>query len=136
MNLEKVFPVFVILCMGSGILIGYFQEGDTLTKLANGAGIGAAVGISPMLALGIACGFMMLWRPDRPACICGKGKSSDYKHLSHLSQRKRDVYYYRCPNCSRQYRLADKRFDLRVSENDFQTFMVISKLGRWRRSIG
>ena len=135
MSLEKILPFFMILCLGGGSLIGYFRGGEPLTGMANGAAIGLAVGISPILALAIAYGFILLWCPDRPTCMCGKAKSSDYKHLSHLSKRKSDVYYYRCRQCSREYRLADRRFDMRLSEDDFQPYMVISKLGRWRRDV-
>lgn len=130
MNLDRTLPIFVILCVSIGALIGYLRGNSAVT----GAEIGLAVGFSPLLLLAIGCAFFTLWCPDRPTCMCGKYKSIDYKHLSHLSKRKRDVYYYKCCNCGREYRLQNKHFDLRLSENDFQSYMMISKWGRWRRS--
>ena len=130
MNLDRALPIFVILCTSIGALMGY-RLGDSAVT---GAAIGLAVGFSPLLLLGIGDGFFTLWCPDRPTCMCGKCKSNDYRYLGPPSKPSDDAYYYKCPSCGREYRLQNKRFDLRSSKNDFQPHMMISKWGRWRPS--
>ena len=131
MNLDKLFPAFFFICMGTGASIGYFGDGPTLTSTVNGAAIGLAVGLSPLVVLGIAVRLITLWCPERPICMCGSGNSSDYQYLNHHSVGTDFTFFYRCPKCRREYRQHDKRFDLRLSKNEFQPYMTISKWGRW-----
>ena len=130
MNLEKLFPVFFFLCLGIGALIGYLRGEATAT----GAAIGVAVGISPIFVLGAIYGLLILWQPEKPKCMCGNAKLSDYVYLNQLSKRRDDGYCYGCRKCGREYLLQTGRFDLRLSENEFQPYMEISKWGRWRRN--
>ncbi len=130
MNLERVLPAFFFLSVGIGALIGYLL-GEAAVR---GMAIGMVVGVSPILMLGGTYGFIMWWCPDTPKCMCGNGKSSDYKHLSHLSKHRDEVYCHKCRKCGREYLLQKRRFDLRVTENDIRPYMVISRWGRWRRN--
>lgn len=131
LNLEKILPIFVILCATGGALIGY-RWGNSAVM---GAGIGLAVGFSPLLLLAIGYGFIMLWLPERPTCMCGECNSKDYQYLGPFSRPDDGAYYYQCPRCGREYRLKNKRFDLRLSEDNFQPYMMIAKWGKWERSL-
>ncbi len=132
MNLDKIFPAFFFLCVGIGALIGH--AGGRALSTANGAAIGVAVGLSPLLVLALFVGVITLWCPERPTCMCGETKSSDYYFISHLSRISEHVYVYRCHTCRRMYRQHENRFELRLAEHEFQPYMVISKWGRWGRS--
>jgi hypothetical protein len=130
MNLDRALPIFVILCISIGALMGHLWGSSAVI----GAAIGLAVGFSPLLLLAIAYGFIVLWRPETPTCMCGKCESKGYEYLGPFSKPNDDTYYYKCPSCGREYRLQNKRFDLRLSKNDFQPYMMISKWGKWRPS--
>ena len=54
MNLDKIFPAFFFLCVGIGALIGH--AGGSALSTANGAAIGVAVGLSPLLVLALFVG--------------------------------------------------------------------------------
>jgi hypothetical protein len=126
MNLDRLLPLFVLVCVVLGGVIAHLQGEHFLL----GASIGMAIGLSPLLLLGIAYLFIQKWSPDRPPCVCGACASDDYDFMDSLSDIKEHVYFYRCPVCGREYRAHGGRFELNTPEG-VRPYMKVSRWGRW-----
>lgn len=130
MRFEDILMVFAVLSVAIGALVGHLLFGSIMT----GFSVGLVLGLFPLFLLGIVYRLMMRWCPDRPLCICGKCSYEDYEFLGPFERSPGDAYYYRCPKCEREYRHQGKRFELRLSDDDFEPYMVISRYGRWKKS--
>jgi hypothetical protein len=74
----------------------------------------------------------MAWRPDRPICRCGKGRSEEYEYIGPEQITAETVFEYRCPFCGRRYRQKEKRFWEFLDNGSDIPYMSISKWGRWQ----
>ena len=128
MNFCRAYPVFIILSVASGGAIAHSSD----ALMLNGLLIGLAVGMVPLVLLGIIYALMMAWRPDRPICRCGDCQSSEYEYLGPQEITEESEYEYQCPFCSRTYRQKDKRFWEVSSDGSEIPYMVISRWGRWQ----
>jgi hypothetical protein len=128
MNLDRLLPLFILLCLVLGGVIAHLRGESVLI----GAGIGMAVGLSPLVFLGIAYLFIQRWSPDRPPCACGACESEDYDFIDSLSDFEEHVYAYRCPACGREYRAKGDSFSLSTPEG-VKPYMKTSRWGRWVR---
>jgi hypothetical protein len=130
MTLCNAYPVFIILCVAIGGAMARFTNAPVLY----GISIGMAVGMAPLALLGIIYALMMAWRPDRPACRCGKCQSGDYEPVmpETMTFTEETVFEYRCPFCSRTYRQKNNRFWEFSIDGSEIPYMAVSKWGRWQ----
>ncbi len=130
MNLELIFPIFMIFCAALGCVIAYVLGESILL----GASLGLFVGFSPLFILGIAYYFMQMWRHDRPDCVCGECKSGDYHFIDSQSNINERIYFFKCPHCGREYRWHGNRFEVSTPEG-LKPHMKISRWGRWVKDL-
>jgi hypothetical protein len=129
MNLEKVFPWFVVLCMAGGGILAHRSGASLMAGVAGGLG----VGMLPLLVLGAIYWLMMAWRPERPPCVCGKCKSDEYVSVGPMVKPEDSTYYYKCPHCGCEYRSHGSLFDLKTAHG-YSPYMEISRWQRWKRN--
>ena len=129
MNLCKMYPWFIAVCMTIGGVLAH-RGGDSF--LAGAAG-GLMVAMLPMALLGATVGMMLAWCPERPVCICGKCHSKNYDYVGPMHKPEDATYYYRCPKCERGHRSCGDRYDVKT-ESGFQPYLLKSKWKRWTRN--
>ena len=130
MKFEDLLLAFIVFSLGVGAMAGHLWGGSIKTGLL----IGLVVGLFPIFMLIIGGVVITRWCPERPGCKCDKSLSEDYEFLGPFEGPLGGTYYYKCPKCEREYRQKDKRFELRLSEDEFEPYMAISKYGRWKPS--
>jgi hypothetical protein len=128
MNLCRVYPVFIMLCIAISGAIAHVSGAPLLHVII----LGLAVGMAPLVLMGIMSILMVAWCPDRPMCRCGKCRSDDYSYVESGNITVETVFEYQCPFCSRTYRQRDKRFWEFSSDGSEIPYAVISKWGRWK----
>ncbi len=128
MNIERLYPIWLILCAATGALLGNVTGYGTVRGLADGM----IVAVSPIFLLMLALALMSLWRPILPPCRCGKCNHKGYRYVSPASDNPSGIRF-RCPECGRVYESSGGRFDEVSNDGHIIPYMRHSKLGRWKK---
>ena len=128
MNIEYLYPVWLVLCMASGAHIGT-QTGQGVFQ---GMADGVIVAFLPVFLLMLVLWSMSLWRPILPPCRCGKCKHKEYRYVSPDESGHAGVRFG-CPACGRIYEAGENRFDEVTCDGGIAPFMRHTKWGRWKQ---
>lgn len=128
MNLEKLYPLWFILCTAAGASIGHFTGYGVL----KGAVDGVFISWTPLFLLVLLLAFMSVWRPTLPSCRCGKSGRNAYRLAGVVSEAPRRVRF-QCAACQRIYESSAGRFDEATGDGRLEPYMRHSKWGRWKR---
>ena len=128
MNIERLYPLWFILCAAIGAVLGNVTGYGTVRGLADGM----IVAVSPIFLLMLALALMSLWRPILPNCRCGKCNHKGYRYVSPASHTPSGIRF-RCPECGRVYESSRGRFDEVSDDGHIIPYMRHSKWGRWRK---
>lgn len=128
MKLDYLYPVWFILCISLGALLG----NATGYGAFRGSVDGMFVAISPLLLLMVGLALMSLWRPLLPRCRCGKcpNRRTRYRRPAdddNIGAR------FQCPLCGRVYAASPGRFDDVAADGQIVPYLHHSKWGRWKR---
>jgi hypothetical protein len=130
MNIERLYPLWFILCAAMGALLGSVTGYGAVRGLVDGLIVAA----SPLFLLMLALALMSLWRPVLPPCRCGKCTHKEYRHVSPASDIPSGIRF-QCPECGRVYASSKERFDEITNDGRIVPYMRHTKWGRWRLSF-
>jgi hypothetical protein len=131
MNIERLYPIWFVLCASAGAIIGSATGHGAIRGLTDGMLIAAA----PIFVLVLAHLLLMLWRPDLPACRCGRCRHRGYRYVGSADDGKAGIpHRFSCPRCGRVYELSDGRFDELANDGHTVPYMRHTKWGRWRKT--
>lgn len=129
MNIERLYPLWFILCAAAGALLGNVTGYGPVQGLVDGI----IVAVSPLFLMMLAHGIMSLWRPIIPPCRCGKCTYKEYRYVSHASDDSSGIRF-QCPACGRVYASSRGRFDEVSDDGRIVPYMCHSQWGRWRKN--
>ncbi len=127
MSVERLYPIWFVLCASAGALIGSVTGHGAIHGLVDGMVIAAL----PLVLSGLAYLVVVLWRPDLPACRCGQCRAKGYEYVGSNTGLQAGVRY-RCPRCGRVYELSRGRFDELTEGDRSLPYMLHTKWGRGR----
>lgn len=131
MHLERLYPIWFVLCAAAGAATGHFTGQGAVAGLVAGMLVAAL----PLLALVVALALWMRWRPDLPTCRCGQCKARDYRYVApDEGDRAGRPVRFSCPRCGRLYALSGGRLDEITSDGRAIPFFYHTKWGRWRKA--
>ena len=129
MNLERLYPIWFILCASAGAVVGNLTGYGAIHGLTDGM----MVAVSPLFLLMMGLLLMSFWRPILPPCRCGHSNHKGYRHVSPADDAKSGIRF-ECPKCGRAYELSKDRFDEIASDGHTIPYMRHTKWGRWRKA--
>lgn len=128
MTLCRLYPIFIVLCAGTGAVLANAFGASLLC----GVVCGWLVGIVPLLALVILYVGLMWWRPDLPPCKCGETRYGGFEYIGSYSHVPNEIWYEnRCPKCGRCYQSRDSIVVEILADGTTVPFMKVSRWGRW-----
>jgi hypothetical protein len=129
MNLEYLYPIWVLLCLAAGALIGSQTDQGVFRGMTNGI----YVAFLPVFLLMLGLWLTSWWRPILPPCLCGKCKQKQYRLARPISESPAKVRF-KCPECGRVYECSKGRFDEVVENDRLVPYLRHSKWGRWTQN--
>jgi hypothetical protein len=131
MNIERLYPIWFVLCALSGATIGSVTGHGAIRGLTGGMIIAAL----PLFLLGLAYLLMMLWRPDLPNCRCRQCNYKGYVFDGSIDGLEAGgSVRFRCPRCGRVYELSIDRFNELADDGSTVPYMHHTKWGRWKET--
>jgi hypothetical protein len=129
MNIERLYPIWFVLCASAGTIIGSATELGAIRGLTGGM----LIAVFPLFLLGLTYLFLMLWRPTLPTCRCRQCNYKGYKYIGSTDGLQAvDSIRFRCPQCGRVYELSHDRFDELANDGCTVPYMHHTKWGRWK----
>jgi hypothetical protein len=131
MNIERLYPIWFLLCASAGVTIGSVTGHGAIRGLTGGMLIAAL----PLFLLGLTYLFWMLWRPTLPTCRCRQCNYKGYKYVESADGLQAGgSTRFRCPQCGRVYGLSRDRFNELTNDGRTVPYMHHTKWGRWKET--
>lgn len=131
MNIERLYPIWFVLCAAAGATIGHATGRGALRGLTDGM----LIAVLPLFLLGLMLLILRLWRPDLPTCRCGQCRSRGYRYVGRADGTSDDTPpRFGCPRCGRVYGLSGGRFDELADDGRTVPYMRHTKWGRWKQT--
>jgi hypothetical protein len=131
MNIERLYPIWFVLCASAGAIVGRVTGDGTIRGLVAGMLIAAL----PVFLLGLMYLLLMLWRPNLPICRCRQCNHKGYKYIDSADGHQTGVSIrYMCPQCERLYELSRDRFNEVANDGRIVPYMYHTKWGRWKKT--
>ena len=128
MSLSRAIPVWMLCAISGGTVIG----ATTSVGVQGGFKWGFVVGLIPLVFIWLIGLPILLFRRDRPTCVCGHCRSQDYRYLSMDKQSL--SFDYECPFCHRCYRARHGTFYELAADGSERPYMHQSRFGRWLKN--
>lgn len=130
MNIERLYPVWFVLCAAAGAIVGRVTGRGAMRGLTDGMLVAAL----PLFLLILTHLLLRLWRPDLPTCRCGQCRSREYRYVGQADGGNGGTpIRFSCPRCGRLYELSGGRFDELADDGRAVPHMRHTKWGRWKR---
>ena len=127
MNMERLYPIWFVLCASAGATIGSVTGHGVIRGLTDGM----LIAVLPLFMLGLTNLLLMLWRPILPTCRCRK---CNYKGYKYVGSTDGGTITFRCPQCERVYELSCDRFNELANDGHAVPYMQHTKWGRWKET--
>jgi hypothetical protein len=129
MNIERLYPIWFLLCASAGAVIGIVTGHGAIRGLT----AGMLIAVLPLFLLGLTYPLLMLWRPNLPTCRCRKCNYKGYEYVGSADGPKAGgSVRFSCHQCGRVYELCHDRFNEVVNDGRTVSYMHHTKWGRWK----
>ena len=131
MNIERLYPIWFVLCALTGVTIGSVTGHGTIRGLT----VGMMIAVLPLFLVGLTYILTMLWRPDLPTCRCRQCNYKGYKYIGSTDDLPSGgSIRFGCPQCGRVYELSKDRFNELANDGRIVPYMHHTKWGRWKET--
>ncbi len=131
MKIERLYPIWFVLCASAGAIIGR-MTGDGIIR---GLIAGMLVAALPLFLLVLVNLLLMLWRPNLPTCSCRQCNQKGYRYIDSADGHQTGVSVrFGCPRCGRLYELSRDRFNELTNDGRTIPYMYHTKWGRWKEA--
>ena len=129
MNIERLYPIWFVVCASAGATIGSITGHGAIRGLTDGM----LIAVLPLFLMGLTNLLLMLWRPLLPTCRCRQCNHKGYKYVGSTDGlQAADSIKFRCPQCGRVYELSRDRFNELANDGHAVPYMHHTKWGRWK----
>lgn len=126
--MNYLYPLWLILCISVGGLLGYMTGYGTFRGMTDGM----FVAVLPLFLFMIGLMLMSLWRPILPACRCGKCPSKRFRYVRPTKDDQPGIRF-QCSACGRIYVSSQGRFDEVSADGQMIPYLRHSRWGRWKQ---